>query len=74
MLQLAAALFFVVALVAPLAVIVLTLESHWLQIVNALTGKHYVAPIPDNRPARLRERPVSYRVAQSPARSARAVA
>jgi hypothetical protein len=46
-----------------------------LQIVNALTGRHYAAPLPDGRPARPRSgHPASHRVAQPPRRSARAAA
>lgn len=75
MLQLAAALFFVVALIAPIAVIVLTLESRWLEIVNALTGRHYASSLPHGRPVRPRGGQSSrYRAAQPPRRSARAAA
>lgn len=44
MFQVLAALFFTLALIAPLAVIVLTLHQNWTAIVTALQGPP--APVP----------------------------
>ncbi|RED15604.1 hypothetical protein [Parasphingopyxis lamellibrachiae] len=64
MFQLLAALFFTLALIAPLAVIVLTLHQNWAAIAAALRGTPSPAPIivtGTRRPraaARISSRPV----------------
>ncbi|MGP1282370.1 MAG: hypothetical protein ACTS1X_05280 [Parasphingopyxis sp.] len=76
MIEIAATVFFVFALVAPLAVIVLTLQQNWAAIADALRGAPATSGMRDLRPARARPartampRPATVR----PVRSARAAA
>ena len=54
MVQIAAALFFVVALLAPLAVVTMTLHSNWRAIVRALGGHVLEDRLPASRQPRIR--------------------
>lgn len=65
MFQLLAALFFTLALIAPLAVIVLTLHQNWAAIAAALRGTPSPAPI--IAPASRKPRPAA-RISPRPVR------
>ncbi|QLC24147.1 hypothetical protein HFP57_03285 [Parasphingopyxis algicola] len=73
MVEIAAAVFFVFALVAPLAVIILTLQQNWTAIIGALRGTPATSDVRGLRPARLRPvrtatlRPVTVRPARAAA-------
>ena len=75
MFQVLAALFFTLALVAPLAVIVLTLHQNWAAIATALRGAPSPAPmvVAGSRRTRLAAR-VSPRAARLPRQPVRAAA
>lgn len=75
MFQVLAALFFTLALVAPLAVIILTLHQNWAAIASALRGTPAPAPmvITGSRKQRPAVR-LSYRPARLPLLPVRAAA
>ena len=57
MFQLLATTFFALALIAPLAVIILTLHTHWSAITKALMGTQSPGATYSNRVNRVRRRP-----------------
>ena len=75
MIQIAAAIFFLGALIAPLAIVALMLSQNWRAIVTALRGGSSIEPMPENRPARIRTmRSASYRPVSKRPRAARVAA
>ena len=57
MFQLLAITFFALALIAPLAVIILTLHSHWDKVIRALLGTQSPGATYSGNHSRIRRRP-----------------